>query len=311
MTASRQVGAILERSEREPESLTEDEYEEEEAHLKDEEICVVDTEQGCRDEYMKPIRCDIEGINSLSCISQIDTGCPISLIKEQLVSDAKFAKSGREWNGYHGINKSRLRIIGVIRANVTLEDITKPVTFGVVGNSVMSSNALLGRDVLKLFGYRLTKSPIYDEAARQILNIDVDLNDQADRIYINPEIPLSDRLNFKTVFTESYCLPQRPKEPKVKGEADIKLRDNQLIQIGPRRLGFADKAKVQETLDDLLDRGIIRPNKSEYSSPIVLTRKKNGETRMCVDYRALNKVIARDNYPLPLIEDQLDTLRGK
>lgn len=64
-------------------------------------------------------------------------------------------------------------------------------------------------------------------------------------------------------------------------------------------------------MDDLLGKGIIRTSSSEYASPIVLTRKKNGEIRMCVDYRTLNKVLARDNYPLPLIEDQLDTLRGK
>lgn len=64
-------------------------------------------------------------------------------------------------------------------------------------------------------------------------------------------------------------------------------------------------------MDDLLGRSIIRISSSEYASPIVLTRKKNGEIRMCVDYRTLNKVLARDNYPLPLIEDQLDTLRGK
>lgn len=49
----------------------------------------------------------------------------------------------------------------------------------------------------------------------------------------------------------------------------------------------------------------------EYASPIVLTRKKNGEYRLCVDYRTLNKYLIRDNYPLPLIEDQIDVLNGK
>lgn len=70
-----------------------------------------------------------------------------------------------------------------------------------------------------------------------------------------------------------------------------------------------EKKKVQEILDDLLKRKIIRKSNSEYAFPIVLTRKKNGTIRMCVDYRTLNKVMARDNYPLPLIEDQLDMIR--
>lgn len=61
--------------------------------------------------------------------------------------------------------------------------------------------------------------------------------------------------------------------------------------------------------------GIIRENSSEYFSLIALVRKKNSEMRMCVDYRALNKMMARDNYSLPLIEDLLSNLatliRGK
>lgn len=61
-----------------------------------------------------------------------------------------------------------------------------------------------------------------------------------------------------------------------------------------------------------MNKGIIRESTSEYASPIVLLeRKKNGEIRKCVDYRALNKITTRDNFPLPLIEDQLNLLSGK
>lgn len=127
-----------------------------------------------------------------------------------------------------------------------------------------------------LLGYRLTNNVDYDETVKQILNIDIGHDSPADQIYINPEISPNDCLAFKKILFESYCSPQRPTEPKVKGEAIINLKDNQIIQFGPRRLSFADKIKVQETLDNLLNRGIIRESKSEYSSPIVLTRKKKG-----------------------------------
>lgn len=49
---------------------------------------------------------------------------------------------------------------------------------------------------------------------------------------------------------------------------------------------------------------------SEYASPIVLVKKKTGDYRMCVDYRALNKKTIPDKYPLPRIDDQLDRLYG-
>lgn len=64
-------------------------------------------------------------------------------------------------------------------------------------------------------------------------------------------------------------------------------------------------------MDDLLSRKIIEPSNSEYSSSIDLVKKKNGELRSCVDYREINKRILKDRYPLPLIDDHLDSLRGK
>jgi len=76
-------------------------------------------------------------------------------------------------------------------------------------------------------------------------------------------------------------------------------------------LSYFEKEKLQIILDDLLFRKIIKPSNSEYSSPILLIKKKNGELRLCIDYQELNKRIVKDRYPLPLIDDHLDSLRGK
>ena len=77
-----------------------------------------------------------------------------------------------------------------------------------------------------------------------------------------------------------------------------------------RRLPFVRRAKVSEMVDDMLARGVIQPSASAWSSPIVLVPKKNGDLRFCVDYRRLNKVTRKDVYPLPRIDDILDTLGG-
>lgn len=56
---------------------------------------------------------------------------------------------------------------------------------------------------------------------------------------------------------------------------------------------------------------IIQGSNSEYVSPIVLVKKKTEEMRLCIDYRALNKLTIKDRYPLPFIEDQLEQLKNK
>ena len=59
-----------------------------------------------------------------------------------------------------------------------------------------------------------------------------------------------------------------------------------------------------------LSRGWIRPSSSPYGAPVIFVPKKNGQWRMCIDYRALNKITIKNRYPLPRIEELLDRLHG-
>ena len=76
------------------------------------------------------------------------------------------------------------------------------------------------------------------------------------------------------------------------------------------RLSPKEKAEVERQVKDLLARGLIRPSQSPYGSPVLFVQKKDGSLRMCVDYRALNHITAKDKYPLPRIDDLLDKLKG-
>ena len=66
--------------------------------------------------------------------------------------------------------------------------------------------------------------------------------------------------------------------------------------------------EVRDHLNDLLKKGIITESESAYAAPIVLVRKKSGELRICNDYRKLNTKVARDAFPLPRIEESLESL---
>ena len=74
------------------------------------------------------------------------------------------------------------------------------------------------------------------------------------------------------------------------------------------RISAAELAEVRRQLDEYLEKGWIRPSSSPYGAPIVFIRKKTGELRMTVDYRALNRQTKKDVYPLPRIDDLLDKL---
>ncbi|GFW77956.1 retrovirus-related Pol polyprotein from transposon 17.6 [Trichonephila clavipes] len=82
------------------------------------------------------------------------------------------------------------------------------------------------------------------------------------------------------------------------------------IKQHPRRLPFAKQEEVQKLIKDMKNNDDIEPSSSPWASPIVLVRKKDGSTRLCVDYRRLNDVTKKNSYHLPRIDDTMDTLAG-
>ncbi|GFT37120.1 retrovirus-related Pol polyprotein from transposon 17.6 [Trichonephila clavipes] len=90
----------------------------------------------------------------------------------------------------------------------------------------------------------------------------------------------------------------------------IDTADHPPIKQHPRRLPFAKQEEAGTLLREMQENDIIEPSSSPWASPIVLVRKKDGSTRFCVDYRKLNDVTKKDRYPLPRIDDTLDTLSG-
>ena len=82
------------------------------------------------------------------------------------------------------------------------------------------------------------------------------------------------------------------------------------IKHNLRRIPMHKKQEVKELLNDMLEREVIRPSNSPWSSPIVLVKKKDNTKRLCVDFRKVNEITKKDAYTIPRIDDTLDTLHG-
>ena len=90
----------------------------------------------------------------------------------------------------------------------------------------------------------------------------------------------------------------------------IDTGDSQPIHQLPRRVSPACCQEVRQLLTEMLKNDIIQPSNRPWSSPIILVRKRDGSTRFCIDYRKVNSVKRKDAYPLPRVDDILDTLGG-
>ena len=91
---------------------------------------------------------------------------------------------------------------------------------------------------------------------------------------------------------------------------EIRLKDEQPFRERSRRVSPADLKDLRDHLQRLLDIGVVTESKSQYASPIVIVRKKNGTMRLCVDYRTLNSRTLPDQYTVPVVQDALDCLHG-
>jgi hypothetical protein len=99
--------------------------------------------------------------------------------------------------------------------------------------------------------------------------------------------------------------------PGMPPDRDIEFMIDLVPRIGPiakrpYRMAADELAELKKQLQELIDKGFIRPSASPWGSPVLFVKKKDGSMRMCVDYRNLNVVTIKNKYPLPCIDDLLN-----
>ncbi|GKB17618.1 putative reverse transcriptase domain-containing protein [Tanacetum coccineum] len=109
------------------------------------------------------------------------------------------------------------------------------------------------------------------------------------------------------VFLED--LPGLPPARPVEFQIDL-IPGAALVARAPYRLAPSEMKELSEQLQELSDKGFIRPSSSYWGALVLFVKKKDGSFRMCIDYCELNKLTVKNRYPLPRIEDLFDQLQG-
>ncbi|GJU29837.1 hypothetical protein Tco_1173426 [Tanacetum coccineum] len=109
--------------------------------------------------------------------------------------------------------------------------------------------------------------------------------------------------HFTEVFPEDFLgiTPTR----QVEFQIDLVLGAAPVARA-PYRLAPSEMKELSDQLQELFDKGFIRPSSSPWGAPVLFVKKKDGSFRMCIDYQELNKLTVKNRYSLPRIDDLFD-----
>lgn len=267
---------------------------------------------------------EIEALDArIKAMALIDTGSYANLIKIKLLPLGLVL--GKATQQVVGINGSEVEILGQFSTTVVVPNKTRnkayQARFLVVTNETMQVDVILGRcflieNCLKniYFSYKNANARRTHEWSL-LGNVDERcLSDNESPIEFNvgdnPET-WKCRGRLQNLVRENYVERVKAEKPLINFKAEIRLKVDKIFSSTPQRLSAFEKRELDKIVRDLLEKRIIRESDSPYSSRVVLTRKRNNTYRMCVNYKPLNKIVERNHFPMPVIEDQVAKLQGK
>ncbi|GFW62057.1 retrovirus-related Pol polyprotein from transposon 412 [Trichonephila clavipes] len=275
-------------------------------------------------------------VNELPCNMIIDTGANVSIIRNDL---AQKLKEKLIWTPprvvLQTVTGEKIDIHGKLKVKIQFGDTTYQHAVYVAD---IADPFILGLDFLKEHGFTLDfnknelrsiheevtifKIEHRTESIRQSSNVclkkfELSLSNSPQQLtpdlQENAELSPEQKSSAERLFQEFEDVFSRNSSDighTTVIQHKIDTADHPPIKQHPRRLPFAKLEEVGTLLREMQENDIIEPSSSPWASPIVLVRKKDGSRRFCVDYRKLNDVTKKDSYPLPRIDDTLDTLSG-
>lgn len=238
----------------------------------------------------------------------IDTGADISLMSDKHLP--YFSKSVVPCNvNLSGILPGSIELHQMFKGTVEICNEILKLDFVFAPQNILEYDVIIGANLYEdstimsitdSTGTRIFRNPT--PSIRRIitsLSLDTEI-----------DVPEQYRLDVQNLLVKFDKMIPKGKALSTVNNAtlQIKLKDDFIVSRNPYRLSAVERKAVREIISDLLQNNIIQESSSPFASPIILVRKKDGNYRMCVDYRELNAHTIKDRFPLPLIEDQLDRL---
>jgi len=269
---------------------------------------------------------EINSLNGNSCnlFALVDTGSPVSFLKESIFKifcGQKTSPKVSESCKFRALNNTPIEVNGIQEMSIGLSDLPNvsfKANFRIVNCDGWSSHAVLGCDFLSQNNLSLIFSPtkaeicekvrlfseiasteiIEDNKDNNCLSLDVhtDFGVEVDKQVKDIIVDVQDTIVEKN--DDNHCVT-------------VPLKDNSTFTFAPRRFAYTERKQIRDIIDDLLSRNIIKQSVSPYCARIVPVRKKNGQLRLYVDLRPLNDRVHKQKYPFPVIEDCISLLGGK
>lgn len=238
-------------------------------------------------------------VNNMRVTAFIDSGSSRSLIKRSIAVTVDVLKptTPLKLNGFGGGNFVCSELLQTV---IRIDDEQFVAELCVVDDELLSCEVLLGTDILGNNGTRL----IIEEGVCRI-----ESNDR----HINESLNDAQRSNLNVLLGKyRSCFAENVTElgKCCNAEMTIQLTSDKPVSRRPYRIAFAKRPVVTKIIKELLANDIIRPSTSPYASPIVLAKKQSGEDRLCIDFRELNAITVKQQFPMPVIDELLASLSG-
>lgn len=262
--------------------------------------------------------CKIVSICGIAMPALIDTGSDISLMPYRQYKTVGSPKLIPAETRFRGVGTKENKTLGKFTTRLEIDDSLYDITVHVVSDDLIDYDLLIGNNFLDVVSINITNGRITiakpDKTTYAVGEDRVDIPEvykidcirECDEVDVS-NIEQAEHRNTVRTLIKNYK-PEKLQHSPV--TMKLVVKDDEPIYQRPRRLSPRDREEVNRHIDQWLRDGIVQPSLSDYTSPVVLVSKKNGDTRLCIDYRKLNCKIVRDRYPLPLIDDQIDALQG-